>query len=312
MKNIFKLILSFLLIASVNSCKESDNVIDEVLDYETGAILRTVNVVSNTLNSSNPDSEWRVELEEQDAKDGALFAEVQIYVSLRDLTPDNGTSVADEKFVKSIPASSFSPGPHGLPRGEVAATYGEAFNALGLPAEDISPGDLFIFETRLILNDGREFGAASATGIISGGYFSSPFKYNALIVCSPEPGSYTIDMYDSYGDGWQTDDGNGGSGITITLTMEDGSEKVIEFGMCSAYDCDNCNNYDCTPNDGYEASTTIEIPAGTELAIWNFPGDRYGEIAFTVYAPDGSVIYSAGYGETAPGILPIAYCKRAD
>jgi hypothetical protein len=307
MKNIFKIILSFLLIASVNSCKESDNVIDEVLQYETGAVLRTIDVISNTLNSSDPDSEWRVALEEQDKEDGALFQQVDIYVSLKDLSPENGTAIANEVFVKTIPASEFAPGPHGLPRGEVAATYGEAFAAIGLPADQISPGDLFIFETRLVLTDGREFGAASATGIITGGYFSSPFEYNALIVCSPEPGVYTIDMHDSYGDGWQTDSGAAGSGITVTLTNPDGSQTVLEFGMCSPY---APSDFDCTPNDGYNATTTIEIPVGTVLAIWNFTGDRYGEIGFEVYAPDGTQVYAAGFGETAPGILPIAYCVK--
>ena len=37
-----------------------------------------------------------------------------------------------------------------------------------------------------------------------GGYFSSPFQYNALLTCSPAPGTYTVHMYDNYGDGWQT------------------------------------------------------------------------------------------------------------
>jgi hypothetical protein len=115
-------------------------------------------------------------LEEQDEKDGDLFQSVDIYVSLRDLTPDNGIIIAEDAFVKSIPASEFVDGPHGLPRGEVAATFAEAESAMGLSPEDTAPGDLYVFETRLVLTDGRIFDAESAAGIITGGFFHHLFN----------------------------------------------------------------------------------------------------------------------------------------
>jgi hypothetical protein len=50
MKNIFKILICSLLMVSF-SCKDSDNTIDDVLDYETGAILRTISVENAVLNS---------------------------------------------------------------------------------------------------------------------------------------------------------------------------------------------------------------------------------------------------------------------
>lgn len=302
MKNIIKFLVSLLIVFSFNSCKEGDNVIDEVLDYETGAVLRTIAVNSNTLNSSKPDSFWSVTVEEQDQKGGDLLKSVGVYVSIRDLSPENGTTVAKDIFIKTIDASAFTKGPVDLPRATISATFGEAVSAMGLSTDDYAPGDLFVFELRLELTDGRIFGASSAAGIITGGYFSSPFKYNAILLCSPEPGVYTVVMHDSYGDGWQTNGGNGGNGIQVTI---DG--VVTEVGMCSPYEA---SPYACTPNDGYEATTTVTIPVGAEQATWNFPGDIYGEIAFEIYGPSNQLLLAVGFGEGSPGLLAVTLCAQ--
>lgn len=302
MKNIIKFLLSLLIVFSVNSCKEDDTIIHDVLGYDTGAVLRTIEVLSNTLNSSDPASFWSVTVEEQDEQDGALLKSVSVYVSIRDLSPDNGTTVSNDNLIKTIDASAFTTGPVGLPRTTVIATFGESVSAMGLSSDEYAPGDLFVFELRLELTDGRIFGASSAAGIITGGYFSSPFKYNAIILCSPEPGVYRVVMHDSYGDGWQTNGGNGGNGIQVTI---DG--VITEVGMCSPYEA---SPFVCTPNDGYEAETTVTIPVGTQEATWWNPGDTYGEISFEVYGPNDELLLAVGLGEGTPGLLPITLCAQ--
>ncbi|MEZ4795781.1 MAG: hypothetical protein R2785_01315 [Flavobacteriaceae bacterium] len=309
MKNTFRFLCSLILVASFTSCAEEEGTIYEVLQYETGAVLRTINVNSQLYNSSIPTTEFSVTVEEQDEQDGALLESVDIYVTLRDLSPGNGTAVADDKLVKSYPASAFTAGPVGLPRATLSATYAETFAATGLSASDIEPGDLFLMELRLNLTDGRTFGKASAAGIITGGFFFSPFVYNALIVCSPQPGDYTVDMHDSYGDGWQTNDGNGGDGIHVDI---DGT--IVVVGMCSPYgstnigtEMDASQGY-CVVGDYYDATDIVTIPNGTESATWNFPGDNYGEISFEVYGPGGEELYIGAQGETGPGLLPITLC----
>ena len=99
MRNIFKFLFASLFVVTF-SCVDSENVIDTVLDYETGAILRTISVNNAVLNSSDPTSTFSVTVEEQDEADGALFAQVNVYAQLKDLTPDNGSTGTDFMFVR--------------------------------------------------------------------------------------------------------------------------------------------------------------------------------------------------------------------
>ncbi|TVZ56978.1 hypothetical protein OD91_2282 [Lutibacter sp. Hel_I_33_5] len=320
MKNIFKTILSLVLATTILSCSESDKVIDQVVDGTTnGAILRLISTNSNVLNRSDATTFWSVTVEEQDVEDGKLMESVELYVSLRDLSDGNGTTVAKDALVKTIPASDFSTGPLGLPRATISATFAEAEAAMGLDASKHAPGDLFVFETRLKLTNGQTFGAADAGGIITGGFFSSPYVYNAALVCSPKPGDYKIDMRDTWGDGWQTSHGSGGTGITITLTNADDSTTVLQVGMCSPYNDGGqwLTTGSCTPwpagtadptVDYSTASEIITVPVGTKLAIWNFPGDAHSEIGFTIFAPDGRQLLDVADGTGAPGLLPVTNC----
>jgi len=321
MKKLSSLLIISTVFLSLFSCETDDKVIDEVVDnVGTGAILRTLSVNNAVLNSSDAASEFSVSIEEQDEQGGDLLESVSLFVTLDDKSPDNGTTVAVDVFVKDFPASFFTDGPHGLPRATLAATFGEAEAAMGLSSDDHAPGDVLIFELRLNLTDGRIFGAASAGGIITGGFFSSPFSYNALILCSPQAGDYVVEMHDSFGDGWQTDAGNGGSGITIDV---DG--VILEVGMCSPYGADNVgtfNDGNADPatgcilwaegsdptSDFTDATAIVTIPVGAQTAIWTFPGDTYGEISFEVYGPGGELLYEGLQGETGPGLLPITLC----
>lgn len=312
MKYIFKnlAILSVLFITF--SCdKNPDNVIYELdPDAIHGAILRTLSIDNFLLNSSDNSSAFQVSLEEQDAEDGALLESMDVYTYFRDFTPDNGTTTAARSLVKNIPASAFTEGPFGLPRISVDVTFGEATSAMGLSPEDYAPGDIYVIEFSLNLTDGRVYDASSSSNVLTGVYFNSPFKYNAPLTCSPVPGDYTVKMWDSYGDGWQSS-GNGGPGIQVTI---DGGTSVLEVGMCSAY-ADNSflgkDSPGCTANgDGYGPVTgTVTIPVGTQTASWSFPGDAYGEIKFEIYGPDGALLFSSGdFGNTGAGLVPVVNC----
>lgn len=287
------------------SCDKNPDhaVYDLVDDPEFGAVLRTLDIENSLLNSSDPDSAFIVLIEEQDEQDGALMESVDVFVSMNDRTPENGTTPPTESLVKTIPASNFTTGPLGLPRATISATFGEAVAAMGLDREDYQAGDVFVIELRLNLTDGRVFGAKSSSSVLSGLYFNSPYRYNALLTCSPEPGDYVVMMQDSYGDGWQTTGGNGGDGIKINI---DGT--IVEIGMCTPYEA---NNYDCVAGDGASAQTVVTIPVGTVSASWNFPGDTYGEISFQVYAPNGDLAFDSGApGSAVAGLLPIVVCAQ--
>ena len=298
MKNIFKLLFASLFIVNF-SCHDSENVIDGVLDYETGAVLRTISIDNSVLNSSDPTSAFMATVEEQDEADGALLSEIRVNAMFRDLSPDNGTTEA-EAFVYSIPASETTVGPVGLPRADIAMQFGDAVAAMGLTSADYSPGDVIVVKLEVVLTDGRVFGADSAAGIITGGFFSSPFQYNALLTCSPAPGDYVVEMQDSYGDGWQSP-----GGIEVNI---DGT--IVNATLCNAWGdlVSGCVNDTGDLTNNYGGATTITIPAGTESATWTYTGDSYpGEVTFQVYGPDGSLVYDSG-SDPGPGLLPIAVC----
>jgi len=296
MKKIVKILLSLVFVVSFNSCSDSNNVIDVVLDHETGAILRTLEVLSNTLNSSDPSTEFSVSIEEQDGEDGGLLKAVHVHVSIKDLTPDNGTTVAEDMLVKTIDASAFSAGPHGLPRAIISATFAEAEAAMGLNSSTHAPGDLFIFELKLELTDGRVFDASNAGGSVTGGFFDSPFKYNTLILCSPEPGTYTIHMLDTYGDGWQ------GSQVVANI---DGVANAVSIP--SYWDCTSgCGSVGDGPWS--DITDTITIPPGTVETTWEYIAGAWpSEVEFEVFAPNGDSLGYYGPSES-PGLLPITLC----
>ena len=296
MKNIFKLLFASLFVVNF-SCHDSENVIDGVLDYETGAILRTISVDNAVLNSSDPESAFMATVEAQDEADGALLSEIRVNALFRDLSPDNGTTEA-QAFVYSISASETYEGPVGLPRADISMSFGAAAAAMALSPSDYEPGDVVIVQLEIVLTDGRVYGPDSAAGIITGGFFSSPFQYNALLTCSPQPGDYVVAMQDSYGDGWQS-----AEGIAVNI---DGTTVYASL----------CNEWGDSPagcvgsgTSNYEGQVTISIPEGTESATWTYTGDSYpGEVSFQIYAPDGSLILDLS--EPGPGLLPVAVCAQ--
>tara|TARA_B110000211_G_scaffold108931_1_gene126313 strand:+ start:269 stop:1180 length:912 start_codon:yes stop_codon:yes gene_type:complete len=302
MKHIIKIFLATILVFSFNSCEDSNAVVDQVVaETEAGAILRTIadDSNSNVLNSSDAASSWSQVVEEQDNEGGALLESVSIYVSIRDLSPDNGFTDLTKSLIKTIPAADFTSGPVDLPRATMSSTFGEAAAAMGLSEAEYAPGDLFVFDLELNLTDGRTYGSSDAAGIITGGYWASPYKYNAALVCSPAPGDYAVDMQDSYGDAWQ------GDGIRITLTDASGTATEVYADMLSTYDGGAPGG---TPL-AFAESVIINVPAGTDTAIWEYTGDSYpGEVSFQIYSPTGDLLLAVGQGEGTPGLLPVTNC----
>jgi hypothetical protein len=316
MKKIFKILLSSLLIVSF-SCHEDESPTGDMFsNYEQGAVLRTIEDDSNNniLNSSNNESFFSQVVEAQDEQDGGLMQEVRVMVEHIDFSSEYETPATGDNLVYTIPASEFETGPFGLPRTTILVTFGDAANALGLTLDEVNgyqPGDLFRIKLELVLTDGRVYTAADAASMISGGFFKAPFQYNALISCSPEPGTYTVYMYDNYGDGWQTGDYSQGLSVDI-----DG--EVTMIAMCSQW---GDYEFECLPTtDGYYAETTVTIPEGTESATWNWPGDQYGEIALAVVGPNGEPLFGTVFpadigadvegGLVPVGLLPITLCAQ--
>ncbi|MBT8273668.1 MAG: hypothetical protein KJO77_07675 [Bacteroidia bacterium] len=197
MKNYLSKIFAVLIvIATVNSCTTRDNVIDDVLDgVANGAVLRTVSIIDTEYAIGSADPNWSVLIEEQDVQDGALLDNVQVFVSYRDTSEGTTTS---ETLYQTISASEFDyDTPHGLPRTMISISLADALAATGTDEADIFGGDFFPVRLLLTLTNGETYTNTDAAGIITGGFFASPYLYNVPVVCSiPDDyfkGAYTVE-----------------------------------------------------------------------------------------------------------------------
>ena len=309
MKNIFKLLFTASILLFAYGCTTDGEHLasyDHSGDVEYGAVLRTVDDMpqNNLINTSFDDSAFIVTVEEQDIEDGGLLQEMRISAVFDDYTPDNGVTEASE-LVQAVPASEFyTDTEFGLPRFDINVSWGTIKDVFGFVGGESQPGDIVRIELELELTDGRVFGPESASAIISSGFFSSPFQYNALLACSPMPGEYLLYGWDGFGDGWQS--------------------SGIEF--CLDGDC----TYFTIPAGNYNEGSII-VPEGTNEMTVSWPGDDWpDEVVVLIVAPNGQqfvfrgaetmALYSNGLfpddaifelsSVMSPGLLPVAVCAE--
>lgn len=272
------------------SCDEGTAVVDDVTaGTERGAILRTVNVLSNELPIGVADGFFGVDLEVQSGENGTLIDAVEVFANFRDNTPDNGKgATSTEVLVESVAKSTFTTGEFGLPRFTYQVTLPQLLAVTGTPEADIDGGDQFRVRFELVLNDGRRFSFAQNSGTLTGSYFSSPFLYSATIVCPPTPpaaGDWVFDMTDAYGDGW--------NGASLLVTLDGVETNLLTDG----------------------AQTIVNFPVSADaqaISIQYVSGAWDGEVGFTVTSANGNVILTqTAYTTNAnAGVELINYCVK--
>lgn len=299
MKNIY--IKYFLVLALVSfgftGCEDDDTLpVDfEDLNASGGAFAAEVSTTGSTdINRNNPsESVFQKTYVIDSPQAGNDVTEVQVFVSY---------SGSNEVLYETIPSSEFSSGPDGLPQFTVNFDGAAILSALGLQGGadgDLEGGATFRYRLALVTPRGT-FTDVSPNFANQ----SANHTFSSTVVCLlPEvpAGDWKINMADSFGDGWQTNDASGGDGLTITLSNGD----EFEVGLCNPY---VPVGYSCV--DDYDSGTaTISIPEGVESAEWFFPGDFYGEISFEIIAPSGNVVASVEPGAGA-GVVALNLCNE--
>jgi len=307
-----KLILTATITLLFAACEEGDQVFDQIVEAEKrGAVVRTIEVTENEIQYDVPTSTltgggFSATVEVQDQEDGNLLSELNVYIGYTDKTAAQGTSsVGDnEALARTFTLADATIGEFGLPRFTYTATAAELQSAIGVTGSDIFGGDAFTIRFEIVQQDGSTYSAADNSGTLTGSFFNSPFEYESTLVCAPKPttpGVWTVNMEDSYGDGWQptTSDG-GGPGLTVTLS--DGT--VFEVGLCTPYETPG---YACT--DGVsEGSATFTVPAGlADAAVFRWNGDFWGEMSAEIVSPGGNTVAVIGTGTPASDIA-IDFC----
>ena len=286
MKHYTKYIIPFFAFFLLLGCTEKDNTVDKVFqDTVYGAILRTTQTISTSYNAFDPSSLFSIMLEEQDEEMGNLLASVDIYISFEDNQEDAMDKSVSEVLLVNIPASDFTTGDNGLPVIQFERSLAEAASAVGISDSDYSGGDRFIYRMVLNLTDGRSYTNTDYGGTVSNSsFFRSPLIYYVGVNCTPItpiPGTYRIDLQDSYGDGW--------NGASIVVTID---------GVAESYTLDS----------GSSGSFSISVPEDTEELSFVFnSGDWDGEVTFQIYAPNGEIASEQG---PSPGVgeIPLSIC----
>ena len=257
------------------SCLYNDTPLDEdIVAQNTGAVLTTVAVEGGTINKFNPsESSLKTTVLFNDFGNNDTMESVDILLLFADTTPvNNQLLMIDEILLENIPASAFSKGDSGFPEHQYSIDANTMLSKLGLDASQIDGGDLFILRYDLKLTDGRSFSTADTGGNVRTTSHNAPFRYSAVVVCLkvPEPGAWTLEMQDVYGDGW-----NGGS-ITVSI---DGNET----------------EYTCS---GASTTEIINIPEGTSRLLFTYNAGQWeGENTYILRDPSGAIVLQDGSGD---------------
>lgn len=268
---IIKILSIFAFTSILIACEDDDATLTQGIQgqVERGAVLRTL--ASNTVyNFFDTTTEFTATIQAQDIQDGGLMESVDVFVRFDDRTPDNQIGGdRDEVLVENIPASSFTIDEFGLPRTDLSLVFADALSLFNLTIDDVIGGDRFVVRLALNLTDGRVFTEGDVNNSVrSGSFFRSPFVYFVDVACIPVipfAGEYTVDMQDSFGDGW--------NGATLTINL-DGDETVI-FVSEEEEDKD---------------SFTFTVPEGAQSLVFTYSGGSFDEEVTFQIIFNGNVI----------------------
>jgi hypothetical protein len=234
-------------------------------EYQVGAALRTITESGSYRFFDPGNSLWSATLETHDHESGGLTESVDWYVS-------NGGN--NEVLARTVSRSEMYDGPVGLPRMDISMSLVEAGGLVG----GYQGGNTIIHRMVLKLTDGRTFSTESVSGSLTQSYFKSPFQYRKTITCFMDagivaavPGLYTVNMTDSWGDGW--------NGASVVMTL-DGVDYSTSF------------------NGGSSDTKVFEVPVGSTTMGFKFVAGAWdSEVDF-------NIVYSKLDGSNSQTALP--------
>ncbi|UJH66499.1 hypothetical protein [Allomuricauda sp. SCSIO 65647] len=170
---------------------------------------------------------------------------------------------------------------------DISIPYTDIASLLGITTDDMNGGDFIRFLGTTTATDGRVYTFENYSASITGQPEQlQALNFIVLVKCSPISdatisGTWTLEMEDSFGDGW------------------DGAFVTFEVDGVST-------NYTISAGQGGAATHVIDVPAGTsELIISYTSGSFEEEHSYTVETPDGDIRGPFGApGPDGPGPPP--------
>lgn len=268
------------------SCKDDDLDRLDKSKITTGAILRTLSSDLPAVDRNNPSvTDLNVVVEFDDFLGQDTLESVDVFMSFVDTSPVNNQTLSfDEALIGTVSGNEFTLGSNGKLNGTITANIGTAMSSIGVTQAEIYGGDVFLLRLSLNTTNGQVFSSNNVgTKIQGSSAFLSPFRYSTSVVCPPPSGTWTIDMVDSYGDGWNK------AAIAVNLN-----------GTITNYTLEN----------GATGSAEIEVPSGSSVLVFSYVnGDWDSEVTFTITSPDG-VVTSGGPSQSGgPISLEVDFCQ---
>lgn len=253
MKNNNKFIIFSLCLLLICSCENDDALPN---DFYFGASLSTNNRTTE-LPVGVATASFSADFVLKAPKNGASVDKIDVSVDFKDVINDGTDLSKKNAFIESIPSSELNINDSTRPKFSYQTTLQDIVTALGISIDDVDGDDEFDI-TFTIVFEGREI----------------PISYNVKIVCppttTPTPGTWVLDMQDSFSDSW-----DGASldifidGVSTRYTMSSGI-ATVQF--------------------------TFEVPNGTQtiLVTYNETSSYPNEHTFQIISASGDTVANAG------------------
>lgn len=263
--------------AYVKLVEESDKLINVFDESTINSSSYTYSVEFVDINGGNKITEYRVDLVYQ---------------------PVSGSEQTASSF-KSFSQSDFSDSPNGLRSlSGITITAPEMLQALGLQPSDLAPGDNFLFEGFVILDDGQTFGFDNSSAPVRGAAFGGHFNFTLPAACPSDlTGTFEFETTDIWCDG---------STATGTVDIEARGGGVYEFSDWAF------GAYGPCYGGGTAGGEILFTDVCTEVSFTGFT-DSFGDTwTFTssIEGNEWTIQWTNTYGEAATSV--VKYTGGAD
>jgi hypothetical protein len=211
-------------------------------------------------------------------------------------TVAHGPSGTGPVQVASVDASSFGTSPDGYPSASFTFTMQGAMDALGITIDDVTGGDAFDYQAKLVKTDGSVFTSTNTgTNVVGSSTFKALFEYQAAVICpSTLEGTFDASNVAWCGDPWTGTIRweNEGKGVYNVYAVNDSGEEQVDMSMGSYWPC--YGTAAAMPDGNLRLNDACNRLFFTGASQW---GELYWFNSVTVDGPNLTLDWENDYGE---------------
>lgn len=292
-KNIF---LALILAAfGMVSCADPD--LKPILTFEDAIKGGYAKLISqgdkliNVLNESSINSSsYTYSVEFVDLENGGLLTEYKLDLTY---TSASGTEKKVEGF-RTWAQADLTDGPNGLRALlDITITAPEMLQALGMTWDQLGPGDNFLFEGFVTLEDGNTYGFSNSSAAVNGSAFQGHFNFTLPAACPSDlTGSYAYDG-SNFWCGAPDASGN------VDINAKGGGVYWLSDWSLGAYP--NCYGGFIAANDVLTFTDVCADVAFTSFV--DIYGDSWDFTGSEIVGNDWKIVWVNTYGEAGEGVI---------